>query len=102
MTGPHVRSFTVDAEQRRQPPRHRLRRIPDPAGRDPRGRHRRLRQALPSQFDRTPAAYWALEKLLADGKVRVIGVSNFKVEHLTRLLDTATVVPAINQIEVHP
>jgi diketogulonate reductase-like aldo/keto reductase len=32
----------------------------------------------------------------------VIGVSNFMVEHLTKLLDRATVVPAVNQIEVHP
>ena len=47
-------------------------------------------------------AYRALETLLADGKVRAIGVSNFMVEHLTRLLDHATVVPAVNQIEVHP
>jgi diketogulonate reductase-like aldo/keto reductase len=61
-----------------------------------------LHQALPSEFDRTLDAYRALEKLLADGKVRAIGVSNFMVDHLTRLLDTATVVPAVNQIEVHP
>jgi diketogulonate reductase-like aldo/keto reductase len=61
-----------------------------------------LHQALPSDFDRTLGAYRALEKLLADGKVRAIGVSNFMVEHLTRLLDKATVVPAVNQIEVHP
>jgi diketogulonate reductase-like aldo/keto reductase len=61
-----------------------------------------LHQALPSAFDRTLEAYRALETLLADGKVRAIGVSNFMVEHLTRLLECATVVPAINQIEVHP
>jgi diketogulonate reductase-like aldo/keto reductase len=61
-----------------------------------------LHQALPSQFDKTLQAYRALETLLADGKVRAIGVSNFMVEHLTRLLDRATVVPAVNQIEVHP
>ena len=41
-----------------------------------------LHQALPSAFDRTLAAYRALETLLADGKVRAIGVSNFMVEHL--------------------
>src|SRR6476620_10830200 len=61
-----------------------------------------LHQALPSAFDRTPAAYRALETLLADGTVRAIGVSNFMVDHLTRLLDHASVVPAVNQIEVHP
>lgn len=61
-----------------------------------------LHQALPSDFDRTLEAYRALETLLADGRVRAIGVSNFMVDHLTRLLDRATVVPAVNQIEVHP
>jgi len=61
-----------------------------------------LHQALPSAFDRTLEAYRALEALLADGKVRAIGVSNFMVEHLTALLDRASVVPAVNQIEVHP
>jgi diketogulonate reductase-like aldo/keto reductase len=61
-----------------------------------------LHQALPSAFDRTLDAYRALEALLADGKVRAIGVSNFMVEHLTRLFDRAKVVPAVNQIECHP
>jgi diketogulonate reductase-like aldo/keto reductase len=61
-----------------------------------------LHQAWPAEFDRTLGAYRALETLLKDGKVRAIGVSNFMVEHLTRLLDVATVVPAVNQIEVHP
>jgi diketogulonate reductase-like aldo/keto reductase len=61
-----------------------------------------LHQALPSRFDLTIEAYRALETLLADGKVRAIGVSNFMPEHLTRLLDATSVVPAVNQIEVHP
>jgi diketogulonate reductase-like aldo/keto reductase len=61
-----------------------------------------LHQALPSAFDRTLEAYRALETLLADGKVRAIGVSNFMVEHLRTLLERANVVPAVNQIEVHP
>jgi diketogulonate reductase-like aldo/keto reductase len=61
-----------------------------------------LHQALPSAFDRTLEAYRALETLLTDGRVRAIGVSNFMVDHLTRLLEHATVVPAVNQIEVHP
>jgi diketogulonate reductase-like aldo/keto reductase len=61
-----------------------------------------LHQPLPSAFDRTLEAYRALETLLSDGKVRAIGVSNFMVEHLTSLLDRATVVPAVNQIECHP
>jgi len=61
-----------------------------------------LHQALPSAFDRTLEAYRALETLLADGKVRAIGVSNFMPEHLEQLLGVAKVVPAVNQIEVHP
>src|SRR5215213_7632623 len=61
-----------------------------------------LHQALPSNFDLTLEAYRALETLLADGKVRAIGVSNFMVDHLTSLLEKAAVVPAVNQIEVHP
>ena len=46
-----------------------------------------LHQPLPSAFDRTLEAYRALESLLANGKVRAIGVSNFMVGHLTTLLD---------------
>lgn len=61
-----------------------------------------LHQPLPSAFDRTLAAYRALERLLADGRVRAIGVSNFLPAHLERLLGAASVVPAVNQIEVHP
>ncbi|MGZ6745094.1 MAG: aldo/keto reductase [Nocardioides sp.] len=61
-----------------------------------------LHQALPSEFDRTLGAYRALETLLADGKVRAIGVSNFMVDHLRALLDAASVVPAVNQLEIHP
>ncbi len=60
-----------------------------------------LHQPLPTAFDRTIAAYKALERLLADGRVRAIGVSNFMVEHLDRLLGNVSVVPAVNQIEVH-
>lgn len=61
-----------------------------------------LHQALPSAFERTLGAWHALEALLADGRVRAIGVSNFMPEHLDRLLADATVVPAVNQIELHP
>jgi diketogulonate reductase-like aldo/keto reductase len=61
-----------------------------------------LHQPLPSAFERTLEAYRALETLLADGKVRAIGVSNFMVEHLTTLLQRSTVAPAVNQIECHP
>ena len=61
-----------------------------------------LHQPLPTHFDRTLEAYRALETLFNEGKVRAIGVSNFMVDHLTKLLRKATVVPAVNQIEVHP
>lgn len=61
-----------------------------------------LHQALPGEFELTIGAYEALEQLLADGKIRAIGVSNFMPDHLSRLLDATSVVPAVNQIEVHP
>ena len=44
----------------------------------------------------------AFEKLYADGRVRAIGVSNFQPAHLARLIDETDVVPAINQVELHP
>lgn len=61
-----------------------------------------LHQPLPSEFALTLGAYRALEKLLADGAVRAIGVSNFMPDHLERLLAETSIVPAVNQIEVHP
>jgi diketogulonate reductase-like aldo/keto reductase len=61
-----------------------------------------LHQALPDEFNLTIGAYQALERLLAEERVRAIGVSNFMPDHLTRLLDSTSVVPAVNQIEVHP
>jgi diketogulonate reductase-like aldo/keto reductase len=61
-----------------------------------------LHQPLSAAFDKTLEAYQALEKLLADGQVRAIGVSNFMPEHLDRLLGETSVVPAVNQIEIHP
>lgn len=61
-----------------------------------------LHQPLPSRFDLTLGAYRALEKLLAEGRVRAIGVSNFMPGLLDRLLAETSVIPAVNQIEVHP
>jgi 2,5-diketo-D-gluconate reductase A len=61
-----------------------------------------LHQPAPWVFDTTLEAYRALETLLADGKVRSIGVSNFKPAHLDRLMESRTVVPTVNQIELHP
>ena len=61
-----------------------------------------LHQPAPDRFEKTIAAYKALETLLADGRVRAIGVSNFMPHHLTQLLAETDVVPAVNQIEFHP
>jgi len=44
----------------------------------------------------------AMEKMYAGGKVRAIGVSNFNPAHIRRLLDNSDIIPAVNQIEVHP
>lgn len=46
--------------------------------------------------------YEALEKLHKDGRIRAIGVCNFEIEHLKRLLDTCEIQPVVNQIECHP
>ena len=52
--------------------------------------------------DRYLDTWRAFEKLLADGRTRAIGVSNFQPAHLRRLLDETGVVPAVNQVELHP
>jgi 2,5-diketo-D-gluconate reductase A len=44
----------------------------------------------------------ALVELKAAGRVRSIGVSNFEIEHLERVVDTTGVAPAVNQVELHP
>ncbi|MFF0447866.1 aldo/keto reductase [Streptomyces sp. NPDC004609] len=46
--------------------------------------------------------YRAFEKLLAEGRAKAIGVCNFPAEHLERLIDASSAVPAVNQIELHP
>ena len=61
-----------------------------------------LHQPVPSRFESTLGAYRGLEKLLAEGKVRAIGISNFMVDHLEMLMSKISVVPAVNQIEAHP
>ena len=53
-------------------------------------------------LDRYVETWRALEKLYADRRVRAIGVSNFQPDHLRRLLDETDIVPAVNQIELHP
>jgi 2,5-diketo-D-gluconate reductase A len=61
-----------------------------------------LHQPLPQDFDATVDAYRALERLLEDGRVRAIGISNFSPSHLETVLPRLSVAPAVNQVEVHP
>jgi diketogulonate reductase-like aldo/keto reductase len=61
-----------------------------------------LHQPAPAAFDRVIAAWKGLERLLADGRVRAIGVCNFIPAHLERLLAEVDVTPAVNQVELHP
>jgi 2,5-diketo-D-gluconate reductase A len=53
-------------------------------------------------FDQYVETWRAFEKLLADGRVRSIGVSNFEIPHLQRLLAETDATPAVNQVELHP
>src|SRR5207244_5363774 len=52
-----------------------------------------LHQPVPTEFDKTVAAYTALEKTLADERTRAIGVSNFSEQHLENLMLETDVVP---------
>lgn len=61
-----------------------------------------LHWPAPSDFDATVEAYRAAERLLADGRVRAIGVCNFSPTNLQNLMDRTGVVPAVNQVELHP
>jgi diketogulonate reductase-like aldo/keto reductase len=61
-----------------------------------------LHHPVPSDFDATVAAYKAAEQMLADGCTRAIGVSNFGPQHLENLMRQTDVVPAVNQVELHP
>lgn len=61
-----------------------------------------LHQPGADDFDRTHEAWRRLEDLQTEGRVRAIGVSNFLPKHLDRLMEKARVVPAVNQIELHP
>ena len=61
-----------------------------------------LHQALPGEFELTIGTYQALETLPGDGKVRAIGVSNFMPDHLSRLMEATSVVPAVNRSRCTP
>ena len=58
---------------------------------------------LPTLYDGDFVSTWrTLEEFKADGRARSIGVSNFQVAHLERLIRETDTVPAVNQIELHP
>ena len=61
-----------------------------------------LHQPVPTEFDGTVGAYTAMEKMLSEGRARAIGVSNFSEQHLENLMGRTDVVPAVNQVELHP
>ncbi|MFD7283487.1 aldo/keto reductase [Streptomyces sp. NPDC059862] len=61
-----------------------------------------LHWPVPSTFEATVASYRAAEKLLAEGRVRAIGVCNHNPAHLRTLTEQTEVVPAVNQVELHP
>lgn len=54
------------------------------------------------EFDDYIDTYKAMEKLYKDGRVKAIGVCNFEIEHLERLLAECDVPPVLNQVECHP
>jgi diketogulonate reductase-like aldo/keto reductase len=61
-----------------------------------------LHQPMPTEFEKTISAYKAAETFLKEGRVKAIGVCNFGPQHLDRLMKDTYVVPAVNQVEVHP
>ncbi|HXH05254.1 MAG TPA: aldo/keto reductase [Vicinamibacterales bacterium] len=61
-----------------------------------------LHWPVPSDFESTVASYEAALKLLAEGRVRAIGVCNFGPKHLEELVARTGVVPSVNQVELHP
>jgi diketogulonate reductase-like aldo/keto reductase len=61
-----------------------------------------LHWPMPTKFERTVQAWRAAERLLAEGRTRAIGVSNFSRQNLDDLIGQSEVVPAVNQVELHP
>ena len=59
--------------------------------------------AFRDHWEEANAETWrAMEELYEEGKIKAIGVSNFHIHHLEDLLETAKIVPAVDQIELHP
>lgn len=61
-----------------------------------------LHWPVPTDFDATVASYQVAEKLLAEGRIRAVGVANFQPHHLKKLIGRTDVVPAVNQVELNP
>jgi diketogulonate reductase-like aldo/keto reductase len=61
-----------------------------------------LHWPVPKQFDRTIESWKAVERLLDDGRVRAIGICNASPDDLRRLISNTEIVPAVNQVELHP
>ena len=61
-----------------------------------------LHQPAPTEFERTLGAWKALCEIVKSGRARAVGVSNFNEEELKRIIDETGVVPAVNQVELHP
>lgn len=61
-----------------------------------------LHWPLPAEFASTIESYKQVEQLQQESLTRAIGVCNFTTDHLTQLMDATTVVPAVNQVELHP
>ncbi|MDP9800863.1 2,5-diketo-D-gluconate reductase A [Arcanobacterium wilhelmae] len=58
---------------------------------------------LPGEYDGDfISTYRVMEEFVASGEVRAIGVSNFQTHHLEKLMAATQIVPAVNQIEIHP
>lgn len=55
----------------------------------------------PKSFEKTAATWKALEEIYASGKAKAIGVSNFKIHDIMKLMETATITPVVNQVECH-
>lgn len=61
-----------------------------------------LHQPATEEFERTLGAYKALTEIAASGRARAIGVSNFSIDQIKAIIDATGVVPATNQVELHP
>lgn len=61
-----------------------------------------LHWPMPMKFEKTLASYKACERLVEEGRIRALGVSNFSAAHLDDLANNGGVLPVLNQIEIHP